>query len=237
MSEDLPALRPSRREHLRAGLGLAALAATGPWRALADAAAPPLNPAATEALRRLADGNARYVAGKSMQRDYAAGRAATVQTQYPIAAVLSCADSRAAPEMVFDQGIGDLFVVRVAGNYLSGSALSSLEYAVAVLKTPLIFVLGHSSCGAVKATITEIQQPALLPGHIWDIVDALRPAVKSALVSGGDLDTAIAANVDYNIGRISAAQPVISEAVANGRVKVAGGVYDLASGKVAMRGG
>ena len=232
MCEDPSHLKHSRRQLVGIGLGLIA-ANAAPWRALAEAAQ---TDDAGDALRRLADGNARYVAGKSQVRDYAAGRAATAQAQYPIAEILSCADSRAAPEMVFDQGIGDLFVVRVAGNYLSSSALSSLEYAIAVLKVPLIFVLGHSSCGAVKATVAEIEHPVPLPGHIWDIVDALRPGVKSAVAAGGDLDTAIAANVDYNIGRISAAQPVISEAVRAGRVKVAGGVYDIATGLVAMRG-
>jgi carbonic anhydrase len=211
------------------------LGAAAPWRALADAPPPQEAVSPDVALRRLVDGNARYVAGKSETRDYAAARAATAKAQYPIAAILGCADSRADPEMVFDQGIGDLFVVRVAGNYLNGDALASLEYAVGVLKVPLIFVLGHSSCGAVKATVAEIDHPAPLPGHIWDIVDALRPGVEGAVKAGGDLDQAIGANVDWNMARVAAAQPVISAAVAGGGVKVAGGVYDLASGKVALR--
>jgi carbonic anhydrase len=223
--------RISRRD-LAAGFSLMALA---PWRALADAAPPQDAISPDTALRRLVDGNARYVAGKSETRDFAAGRAATAKAQYPIAAILGCADSRADPEMVFDQGIGDLFVVRVAGNYLNGDALASLEYAVAVLKVPLIFVLGHSSCGAVKATVAEIGHPDPLPGHIWDIVDALRPGVEGAVKAGGDLDQAIGANVDWNIARVAAAQPVIAAAVAGGGVKVAGGVYDLASGRVALR--
>jgi carbonic anhydrase len=222
------------RRGMAAGLGFVALA---PWRALADAAAPQNAISPEAALQRLIDGNARYVAGRSEARDYAAGRAATAKAQYPIAAILGCADSRVAPETVFDQGLGDLFVVRIAGNYLNPDSLASLEFAVAVTKVPLILVLGHSSCGAVKATVAEITAPQSLPGHIGDIAIALRAGVEPAVKAGGDLDAAIGANVDYNVARIAAAQPVIAQAVAAGKVKVAGGVYDLASGKVAMRAG
>jgi carbonic anhydrase len=123
-----------------------------------------------------------------------------------------------APELVFDQGPGDVFVVRMAGSYLSRDSLASLEYAVGVLKVPLITVLGHTDCGAVKATINEIKQPAPLPGHIWDIVDAIRPGVAKAVEAGGDnmLINAIGTNVDYNVARVASAQPVISEAVKQG---------------------
>ena len=99
---------------------------------------------------------------------------------------MSCADSRVAPELVFDQLPGDLFVVRVAGNYLSGDSLASLEYAVGVLKVPLIMVLGHTECGAIKATISEMKESAPLPGHIWDIVDAVRPGIARTVEAGGD---------------------------------------------------
>jgi carbonic anhydrase len=224
-------MRISRRD-MALGLGLATLA---PWRALADGPQNAISPEA--ALQRLVEGNARYVAGRSMTRDYAAGRAATAKAQYPIAAILGCADSRVAPEAAFDQGLGDLFVVRIAGNYLNPDSLASLEFAVAVLKVPLIFVMGHSSCGAVKAAVAEVAGPQPLPGHIRDIAEALLPGVKGAVKAGGDLGAAIGANVDYNVAQIAAAKPVIAEAVTAGRVKVAGGVYDLASGKVAMRGG
>jgi carbonic anhydrase len=226
--------RRINRRTITAGLGLVALGAAAPWRVLADAPQNDISPDA--ALRRLMDGNDRFVAGKSMTRDPVAGRAATAKAQYPIAAILGCADSRAAPETVFDQGIGDLFVVRIAGNYLDTDNLASLEFAVAVLKVPLIVVLGHSSCGAVKAAVAEITDPQPLPGHIWDIADAVRPGIEAVVKAGGDLDRAIGANVDYNVARIAAAQPVLAEAVKAGRIKVAGGVYDLASGRVAMHG-
>lgn len=227
----------SRRQFLGAGLGLLAISTLMPRQVFAEAM-PPQNAITPDAaLRRLLDGNARYASNKIDAKDFSAGRAARVKAQYPIAAILSCADSRVAPELVFDQGPGDLFVVRIAGNYLSSDNLASLEYAVGVLKVPLIVVLGHTECGAVKATIGEIKDPHPLPGHIWDIVDAVRPGIEKVVNAGGDdvVINAIGANVDFNVSRITSAQPVISEAVKAGGVKVAGGVYELSSGKVLMR--
>ncbi|GLQ89861.1 carbonic anhydrase [Dyella flagellata] len=228
---------PSRRRFLEAGLGLLALGFLPPLNAYADAS-PPQNAISPDAaLRRLMQGNARYAANQLGAKDFSSGRAARAKAQYPIAAILGCADSRVAPELVFDQGPGDIFVIRTAGNYLSADGLASLEYAVGVLKTPLIMVLGHSECGAIKATINEIKQPAPLPGHIWDIVDAVRPGVATAVGAGGTdmLAKAIGANVDYNVLRVASAQPVISEAVRSGSVKVVGAVYELATGKVLVR--
>jgi carbonic anhydrase len=227
----------SRRQFLGAGLGWVALSAIAPWHALA-AVSPPQNAISPdEALRRLLEGNALYAANKLDVKDFSAGRAARAKAQYPIAAILSCADSRVAPELVFDQSPGDLFVIRVAGNYLSGDSLASLEYAVGVLKVPLIMVLGHTECGAIKATISEMKESAPLPGHIWDIVDAVRPGIAKTVQAGGSnvLADAIGTNVDYNVSRIATAQPVVSEAVKNGSVKVVGAVYQLATGKVEMR--
>jgi carbonic anhydrase len=227
----------SRRQFLGAGLGLLAVTAFAPWQVLADDAPPQNSISPDAALRRLLDGNARYAAGKLDSKDFSIGRAARAKGQYPIAAILACADSRVAPEVVFDQGLGDLFVVRVAGNYLDNDNLASLEYAVGVLKVPLIMVLGHTECGAVKAAIGEIKHPTPLPGHIWDIVDAVRPGIINVVNANGSnmvLD-AIRANVDYNVSRIASAQPVVSEAVRSGSVKVVGGVYELSTGKVQMQ--
>jgi carbonic anhydrase len=237
MCDHLSHLQQSRRQFLGAGFGWLALSALAPRLLFAETSAPQNAISSDAALRRLLDGNARYAANQLDAKDFSADRAARVKAQYPIAAILSCADSRVAPELVFDQGPGDLFVVRVAGNYLSGSSLASLEYAVEVLKVPLIMVLGHTECGAIKATVAEIKDPHPLPGHIWDIVDALRPGVESVVKTGGDevIGNAIGANVDFNVSRVAAAQPVISEAVKRGKVKVVGGVYQLATGKVAMR--
>ena len=201
----------------------------------ADAEPKPQNAITPDAaLNRLQEGNARYVANALDVKNFSVGRSARVKAQYPIAAFLSCADSRVAPELIFDQGPGDLFVVRVAGNYLSSNSLASLEYAIAVLKVPLIMVLGHTECGAVKSTISALQGHTALPGHIWDIVDAVRPGVEKAISEGGaDLaNRAVATNVQYNVSRISTAQPIIAEAVQAGRVKVGGAIYELSTGKV-----
>lgn len=229
--------RESRRRFLRhAGLGIVALSAAAPLRrAIADAS--PQNAITPQAaLDRLMAGNARYATNKIDPKDFSAGRAARAKAQYPIASILSCADSRVAPELMFDQTPGDLFVVRVAGNYLNRDALSSLEYGVGVLGTPLVMVLGHSNCGAVKATIGEIKDPKPLPGHIWDITDAMRAGIENVVKSGGDnlLERAIEANAEYNAARIASAQPIISEAVKNGLTKVVCAEYDLASGKVRL---
>src|SRR4030095_11600088 len=121
----------------------------------APGAAPPPNAIApADALKRLMEGNARYAANAPNERDFSSGRAARVQGQYPIASILSCSDSRVAPELAFDQGPGDLFVMRIAGNVVTPNLLASIEYGAQFLGSPLILVLGHSSCGAVDATIT-----------------------------------------------------------------------------------
>lgn len=227
----------SRRRFLGTSLGCLALAALGSRTAFADATPPRNTLSPQEALNRLLAGNARYAAGKLDARDFSEGRAALVKAQYPIAAILSCADSRVAPELVFDQAPGDLFVIRVAGNYLNSDSLASLEYAVGMLKVPLVMVLGHTHCGAVKATAQEIQKPHALPGHLWNIVDAVRPGVLKAVEAGGSdmLLNAVNANVDYNVARVASAQPVLSEAVQQGKTKVVGAVYELATGKVLLR--
>lgn len=227
----------SRRRFLQAGVGLLTLSALMPLqRVLAKAATPQNAISPQTALDRLMAGNARYAANKLHVKDFAAGRAARAKTQHPIASILCCADSRVAPELMFDQVPGDLFVVRVAGNYLNPDALASLEYGVAVLGTPLVMVLGHSNCGAVKATIEELQSPKPLPGHIWDITDAVRPGIANVVKAGGNdlLERAIDANVDYNVSRVASAQPIIAEAVKSGRVRVVGAEYELATGKVRL---
>ncbi|MBU6200117.1 MAG: carbonic anhydrase [Xanthomonadaceae bacterium] len=227
----------SRRRFLHAAsLGGIALSLTAPLRGVL-AEAPPQNAITPQAaLNRLLAGNVRYAANKFDPKDFSVGRAARARAQYPIASILGCADSRVAPELMFDQAPGDLFVVRIAGNYLNRDALSSLEYGVGVLGTPLVMVLGHSNCGAVKATIEEIRDSKPLPGHIWDITDAVRAGIENVVKSGGDnlLERAIEANTEYNAARTASAQPIISEAVKNGRAMVVAAEYELATGKVRL---
>jgi carbonic anhydrase len=234
-------LSRSRRSML--GMALAAVGSAAAWpvpvRAveLADSdLAPPNAISPDEALQRLTEGNARYVANEPRQRDFSATRAARAQAQYPIAGIVSCADSRLAPELAFDQQPGELFVVRVAGNFVNSDGLASLEYGVAILGIPLLIVLGHSGCGAVDATIKVIQKSISLPGHLPELVNALKPGVQKAIDAKPDglLDAAIVENVRYNVERLRGATPVVADLVAAGKVKVAGAVYDIATGKISM---
>src|SRR6202166_5440212 len=147
------------------------------------------------ALERLMKGNDRYVEGVSKRHDFQHEREALSTGQNPFAGILGCADSRVAPEYAFDTGRGDLFVCRVAGNLINDDVIASFEYAVSVLNTPLIVVLGHQACGAVDAAIKSIKSSTTLPGHLPSLVTALAPAVKAALDQPGDnLDNAIRQN-------------------------------------------
>jgi carbonic anhydrase len=206
--------------------------------ALLAAAAPPPDDTISgdEALHRLLQGNARYRKNHMNVRDFAVGRAARVATHRPIASILSCSDARVAPELLFDQGPGDLFVVRVAGNVLTDEGLASLEYAAQFLGSPLVFVLGHRGCGAVEATIKAVHDNAALPGHLPGLIDRLKPAVTAAEAAhpANLLNAAIAENVRRTSQAVAAAQPLLAEMVASGKVTVTGGVYDIATGGVSL---
>jgi carbonic anhydrase len=215
-----------------AGLAAATVAPTALVAAEAPAAAV-ISP--DEALKRLQEGNARYVANASTNRDYSAGRAARAQGQRPFAAILGCSDSRVGPEIVFDQGPGELFIVRVAGNFVNDDGLASLEYAVAVLGVSLILVLGHSGCGAVEAAIKQSQEGAEpLPGDLPRLVDAIKPAVAAAKALNPDdlLDAAIVENVKLAVAALITDEVIVGRDAAAGKVGVVGGVYDIATGKV-----
>ncbi len=185
------------------------------------------------ALKRLMAGNERYVDGVAKRHDFWLERQVLVGGQNPFAGILSCSDSRIAPEFAFDTGRGDLFVCRVAGNFLNTDVIASFEYAVEVLNTPLLMVLGHRSCGAVDATIKSLHDGTTLPGHLPALVEAIGPSIKDAISKPGDeLDNAIKANVLANMEHLKAAAPIISAAVTEKRVNVVGGVYNLADGRV-----
>ena len=199
-----------------------------------DKAPPPNAIPPAEALERLKAGNARYKADGGKDRDFSVERTARVQAQHPIAGILSCADSRVPPEIIFDQGPGDLFVSRDAGNVVSNYGLASFEFAVTSLGIPLIFVLGHSGCGAVLTALSASMQRKELPGHLPELVKAIQPAVITAHGKhpGDYLAASIEENVRLGMTRLKTQSEIIGEAVKSGKVKIAGGVYDLETGTV-----
>jgi carbonic anhydrase len=195
----------------------------------------PLADTPEAALQLLIEGNARYVDGSPRERDFSAGRASRAVGQAPFAAILGCADSRVTPELAFDQGPGDLFVVRIAGNFVTNEGLASLEFGVTVLGITLILVLGHTGCGAVDATMAAIERGSTFPGHIAQLVEAMRPGIEPALALPGDRDAnAVHANVRHNVELLRRAQPILADLVAGDGVRVVGGVYELATGKVGL---
>jgi carbonic anhydrase len=188
---------------------------------------------AGQALEMQLEGNRRYVSGQSIHPNQTLERRAeVVGAQKPFAAILSCSDSRVPPEILFDQGIGDLFVIRNAGNVSDDVVLGSIEYGVANLAIPLVVVLGHQSCGAVSAAT----QSSEAPGHIEDVVMAIQPAVEKAKGQEGDLVTnAISANVGLVVEEVAGSEPILSEFVRDHGVQVVGAVYSLENGTVELQ--
>ena len=185
---------------------------------------PDLTPA--QAWQRLLEGNQRFAAGKSRAPHRSLDRVHELADhQNPFAAILSCSDSRVPVELVFDQGFGDLFVVRNAGNVAAPQEFASLEYGVGVLGAKVLLVLGHSSCGAVKAAISG--KP--VPGQISVLYQHIRPAVDAG---GSDVAKVVSANVRVQADLLKQSSTVIAELVNDGKLQVAGGVYDLATGVV-----
>jgi carbonic anhydrase len=225
------------RRHLMAGAGALLAATTVPisrGRA-AEPAANALSPSG--AFDELTKGHAQYLANEPVdQADYAVDRAARAQAQHPIASILSCSDSRVPTEIIFDQGPGDIFVVRVAGNVVSTYGLASMEFSVAVLGVPLILVLGHTNCGAVASALQSARERSKLPGHLPELVEAIQPAVIEAHGKHPSdlLAAAIRENVRLGMKNLKSQSKIIGDAVSAGKVDIKGGVYDLATGKVEM---
>jgi carbonic anhydrase len=218
----------SRREFFRTTLtGALTTAFVGLTRGSTAAAQTTLSPDA--ALQQLVDGNRRFAEGRmtSFAEDLDALKAKTVEKQEPFAAVLSCADSRVPVELIFDQSIGHLFVTRVAGNIAASEMIASLEYGVAVLGTKAIMVLGHASCGAVKAAIDA----KAVPGQISALYPHIRPAVDQA---GPNLEAAIKANAKIQATLLRQSSPVFAQHIKQNQLKIVAGYYDLASGIVTV---
>ena len=222
----------------------------------ADPAHPnqPIVPPA-EATSKLKEGNGRFTAGNlqhphesSDERAYMAAnsyenlgmnaaeaakrRAELTKSQHPFAIIVSCSDSRVPPEIVFDQGLGDLFVLRVAGNVINDESLGSIEYAVDHLAVRLIVVLGHQSCGAVKAAKETIAAKDKAPAHIQSLVTAIKPAVEATVK--GDLEATVEANVKNVVQALRSSTPILKPKVDSGEVQVIGGYYSLDTGAVAF---
>src|ERR1700761_4679160 len=223
----LSKFEPGRRRLLRSAAATMGLLLANAAGAKEMKAPPkPQNVVSPDAsLERLLKGNARYVKGVSRRHDFKHEREALVGGQNPYAAILSCADSRIAPEYAFDSGRGDLFVCRVAGNFANTETIASLEYAVAVLNAPLIMVLGHDACGAVDASIKSLRDDKPLPGHMPSLVEAIAPAVKASSSQSGDkLNNAIRQNVIDNVAKLKSATPILSAAVEAKKIKVVAGI-------------
>ncbi|WP_449416457.1 carbonic anhydrase [Phormidium nigroviride] len=180
---------------------------------------------ADQALKKLMEGNQRYIQQKRIFPDQNQARISEVaNSQHPFATILGCSDSRVPPELLFDQGLGDIFDVRIAGNITDNTIIGSIEYSVAELGVPLILVLGHERCGAVKATL----EGHSVPGHIGTVVAAIKPALEQVQNQSGDkLDNLVRANVKMSVDKLKASSPILAEAVKAGKLKIVGARYDL----------
>jgi carbonic anhydrase len=187
---------------------------------------------AEQAMKNLVEGNARFVSNQATHPNQAAKRRVEVVSgQHPFAIIVGCSDSRVPPEVLFDQGIGDLFVVRTAGQVMDDVTIGSIEYAVEHLNVPLIVVLGHDACGAVKATI----EGGTAPGHLGSLVEFIKPAVDEAKASGNEsqlLNSSIDINVRNIVNELSATKPILSSKIKEGKLKIVGARYLLNSGTV-----
>ena len=182
-----------------------------------------------DALRYLKEGNERFATDQlaALGKSLNILRRHTVDGQQPFACVLACADSRVPVELIFDQTIGHLFVARVAGNFLTPEIIGTLEYGAVILETKVILVLGHSSCGAVTATM----KGDAVPGQISSLFSYIRPAVARA---NGDIETAVKENAKMQAGLLADSSPVLAERVKEGKLKIVAGYYDLATGRVSL---
>lgn len=233
----------TRRSMLtNAGLGLTAAAAV-PLAGPAFAAAPPdvarpAPPALTpnQSLAALKQGNRDFLAGKAVRQDADGRRRLEIaRAQYPIAVLVSCSDSRVPPELLFGRGLGELFIIRNAGNTIDTVAMGSLEYAVAELNVPLVVVMGHERCGAVAAAVSVVEEAATFPGSIGRMVEPIIPAVLAARRTrpADLLDASVRANVSRTVTRLREfSEPMVLDRLRAGKLRIVGARYDLDDGTV-----
>ncbi|HTE86882.1 MAG TPA: carbonic anhydrase [Dehalococcoidia bacterium] len=227
----------NRRDLLRLGTGTVLGAGLfGGWIGSSARAADTSGgqPTAEQALQALLDGNKRFVAGQPMYPDQSLPRRQQIASgQMPPVAVLCCIDSRVPPELVFDQGLGTLFVARVAGNIVDDALLGSIEYGIVHYQIPLLVVLGHQSCGAVIATVDALTMGTEAEGHIGVLADAIMPPAVLAQSQPGDLvDNTVRANIKQSAAQLRSSEPILAEEIHAGHLKVAGIYYSLDTGAV-----
>ncbi len=187
---------------------------------------------ADQALQKLLEGNKRFIDVKTVHPDQTVDRRTEVaKSQSPFAVIISCSDSRVPPEIIFDQGIGDLFIIRTAGNVVDNVELGSIEYAAEHLGVNLVMVLGHERCGAVDATVKGGE----IPGHIKNVVNAIKPSLDNIKDKSGDLiDKTVISNVKMVVEKLKASKPILHELHEEGKLKVVGARYDLDDGTVTI---
>jgi carbonic anhydrase len=219
----------SRRSFMHAfACGCAAVPAAFAAAPVWSAGVPKTTLTADQGLALLKEGNAAFVKGEACTPTAGLARLDELaKGQGPFATIIGCADSRTAPEHFFSRGVGELFVVRVAGNTVDTAGLGSVEYGVAALGTPLIVVLGHTHCGAVSAAVKVVKENATYPGHIGDMVAPIVPAVKSVAKEADVVAAATEANVRRTVAQLQKAKPIVAKAVVEGKVKIVGAVCNL----------
>lgn len=226
------------RRGVIAGLGALCCAALGPARAASPVAPTALS--ADDVLRRLAEGNRRFITGDAPHPASLseARRGVVAVGQAPIVSILTCADSRVAPELLFSAGLGELFVVRNAGNTADTAAIGSLEYGVVALGTPLLMVLGHERCGAVDAALSIAAGGPDLPGRIGEMVQPILPAALATLAAPAEqrLDLAVRGNARRVAAHLGSTSALLAEQLRQGRLRIVAAHYDLDSGEVALLG-
>lgn len=220
-------MRPIGCTKIHCLLGLTLLLSAGARGQAKDHALSP-----DKALERLVAGNARFVANKEQHPDESAARRRELaQGQHPFAVILGCADSRVPPELLFDEGLGDLFVIRVAGNVVDDDVLASIEYAVEHLGTKLIVVLGHEQCGAVSAAISGESAA----GHLGTLLSAIKPSVEATAHSpGNQVHNCVVENAIHTARQIRESEPVLKPAIEREHLKVVAADYELDTGKVRL---
>lgn len=230
----------SRRSFFRLGYGALGLAGSLSLFPASASEGKKTNLTPTQALERLKKGHADFLADKpsiKSTRDHGR-RLEIARGQVPFAVLVGCSDSRVSPELLFDTGLGELFIVRNAGNTIDTVAMGSIQYAVQVLGVPLILVLGHERCGAVEAAVSVVEKNTVYPGSIGQMVEPIIPAVLKARAQGGKgdvlLDAAVHENVRRTVQRLRTTEPALIELIAAGKLRVVGACYDLDDGKVSF---